>query len=92
MTHDSWNLSPDDALKRLQAAHGSAWMIWYVPCYDGHKSYIRWCARRHADRALLHSTQPHHLAEYVEAANAEAEALRVALCERDKQGHGRSPQ
>lgn len=84
MADDSRNLSPDDALKRLQMAYGIEWMVWYVPCFDGHKGYIAWCAKRHADGARLHATQPGHLSEYLEAANAEAEALRAATAQRER--------
>lgn len=72
---DSWNLRPDDAQRRLQMAYGIEWMIWYVPLAVGG---MTWCAKRHADGSLLHATRPNHLAEYIAAANAEAQALRDA--------------
>lgn len=73
MADDSWNLTPDDAQRRLQMAYGIEWMIWYVPLAVGG---LTWCAKRHADGALVHAAQPDHLAEYIAAANEEMKTLR----------------
>ena len=78
MADGSWDLAPEDTLKRLQEDCGAGWMIWLVPCWDGHKRWLTWCARRHADGALLHATQPEHLAEYIAAAD---EAVAAAAGE-----------
>ncbi len=87
---DPWDLPAAEALQRLRAHHGATWLIWYVPCWDGRRHWLTWCARRHADRALLHATRPAHLAEYINAVDAEAaasaswcEAVKVAGEERD---------
>jgi len=70
MHDDSWDISLRAALARLQAEHGSTWMVWYVPTWDGYRQGITWCARRLADGRLLHAYQPRHLAEYIAAADS----------------------
>ena len=69
----------EDDLRRLQAACGTGWMIWYVPCCDGRRRWLTWCAKRLADGAPLHATQPEHLAEYIAAANQAAAAAAEEL-------------
>lgn len=58
----------DAALALLQKNH-PGWHVWYVPLAGGGE---RWCATRHADRAHVEASQPAHLAEYMNAADAEA--------------------
>ncbi len=79
MADGSWDIAAEEALARLRAAYGSAWMVWHVPCWDGRRRWLTWCAKRHADGARLHATQPGHLAEYLAAADAAAAAAAGEL-------------
>jgi hypothetical protein len=65
VTSGSWDLPVAEALRKLQAEYGPAWMIWYVPTWDGRKAGIIWCAKRLRDGRLLHACQPRHLAAYI---------------------------
>ena len=49
-------------LSWLQGLFGG-WHVWYVPCFDGNRAYLTWCARRHSDGKLLNADSAGHLAE-----------------------------
>ena len=39
------------------------WHVWYVPCFNGNRAYLTWCARRRDDGKLLNADSAGHLAE-----------------------------
>lgn len=57
-------------LADLEAKH-TAWEVWEVTCYDGHRSSTLWCARLRNDNSVVVSGwRPEHLSEAIESATA----------------------
>jgi hypothetical protein len=61
----------DAELDRLKAAY-PGWNIWYVPRVIGHTV---WCAQ---PLPLINTDSPEHLAQEIEDANADREAVILA--------------